>query len=111
MRISPKTSAVLLTSYARLTIFDDINATVENGMVTLTGKVTMPYKKNDLEKRIAKIDGVRGLRNDIGVLPVSQFDDELRYRVSRAPSTAIRRSGTTRPWRIRRSTSSWKADT
>jgi len=73
-----------ITGYARLTIFDDINATVENGMVALTGKVTMPYKKDDLEKRITKIDGVRSVRNDIGVLPVSQFDDELRYRVSRA---------------------------
>jgi osmotically-inducible protein OsmY len=73
-----------ITGYAKLTIFDDINATVENGMVALTGKVTMPYKKDDLEKRIAKIDGVRSVRNDIGVLPVSQFDDELRYRVSRA---------------------------
>ena len=73
-----------ITGYARLTIFDDINATVENGMVALTGKVTMPYKKDDLEKRIAKIDGVHSVRNDIGVLPVSQFDDELRYRVSRA---------------------------
>jgi len=73
-----------ITGYVRLTIFDDINATVENGMVVLTGKVTMPYKKDDLEKRIAKIDGVRSVRNDILVLPVSQFDDELRYRVSRA---------------------------
>ena len=73
-----------ITSYARLTIFDDINATVENGMVVLTGKVTMPYKKTDMEKRIAKVDGVRGLRSDIDVLPVSQFDDQLRYRVSRA---------------------------
>jgi hyperosmotically inducible protein len=73
-----------ITGYTRLTIFDDINATVENGMVVLTGKVTMPYKKSDLEKRIGRIDGVRGVRNDIGVLPVSQFDDELRHRVSRA---------------------------
>jgi osmotically-inducible protein OsmY len=73
-----------ITSYTRLTIFDDINATVENGMVVLSGKVTMPYKKTDMEKRIAKVDGVRGVRNDIGVLPVSQFDDQLRYRVSRA---------------------------
>jgi hyperosmotically inducible protein len=73
-----------ITSYTRLTIFDDINATVENGMVVLSGKVTMPYKKTAMEKRIAKIDGVRGVRNDIGVLPVSQFDDQLRYRVSRA---------------------------
>lgn len=73
-----------VTSYVRLTIFDDINATVENGMVVLTGRVTMPYKKGDLEKRIAQLDGVRGVRNEIGVLPVSQFDEELRYRVSRA---------------------------
>jgi hyperosmotically inducible protein len=73
-----------ITGYTRLTIFDDINATVENGMVALTGKVTMPYKKDDLERRIAKLDGVRSVRNEIGVLPVSQFDDELRYRVSRA---------------------------
>ena len=73
-----------VTGYVRLTIFDDINATVDNGMVVLTGRVTMPYKKDDLGKRIARIDGIRGVRNDIGVLPVSQFDDELRYRVSRA---------------------------
>ena len=73
-----------ITGYVRLTVFDDINAAVDNGMVVLTGKVTMPYKKDDLEKRIAKIDGVRSVRNEIGVLPVSQFDDELRYRVSRA---------------------------
>ncbi|MFL6279592.1 MAG: BON domain-containing protein [Vicinamibacterales bacterium] len=73
-----------ITSYARLTIFDDINATVENGMVVLTGKVTMPFKKDDIEKRISKVDGVRTVRSDISVLPVSQYDDELRYRVSRA---------------------------
>jgi hyperosmotically inducible protein len=70
--------------YVQLSIFDDINAQVEQGVVTLSGKVTMPYKKNDLEKRIARIDGVRGVRNDIDVLPVSGFDEQLRYRVARA---------------------------
>ena len=74
----------VLTGYSRLTIFDDINASVENGAVVVTGKVTMPYKKDDLEKRIAAIDGVRSVRNDIGVLRVSQYDDELRYKVARA---------------------------
>lgn len=74
----------VLTRYQRLTIFDDINATIENGAVAITGKVTMPYKKDDLEKRIAAIDGVRSVRNSVGVLPVSQYDDELRYRVARA---------------------------
>ena len=74
----------VLNRYSRLTIFDDINASVENGAVAITGKVTMPYKKDDLEKQIAAIDGVRSVRNDVGVLRVSQYDDELRYRVARA---------------------------
>ncbi len=74
----------VLNRYPRLTIFDDINASVENGAVAITGKVTMPYKRDDLEKRITAIDGVRSVRNDISVLRVSQFDDELRYRVARA---------------------------
>ncbi len=73
-----------IVGYTRLTIFDDINATVENGAVVLTGKVTMPIKKSDLEHRIARVDGVRSVRNDISVLPVSPFDDSLRYRISRA---------------------------
>src|SRR5215212_6305245 len=68
-----------IVSYARLTIFDDIGASVENGAVVLTGKVTMPDKKDDLEKRIARIDGVRSVRSDIGVLPVSPYDEQLRY--------------------------------
>jgi hyperosmotically inducible protein len=73
-----------ITEYVRLTIFDDVNAQVENGVVMLTGKVTMPFKKNDIEQRIAKIDGVRTVRSDIGVLPVSPFDERLRARVARA---------------------------
>jgi len=73
-----------VVGYPRLTIFDDIGASVENGVVTITGKVTMPFKRSDIEKRVARVDGVRSVRNEIGVLPVSQFDDDLRYRVARA---------------------------
>jgi len=69
--------------YARFTIFDDVSAGVKDGVVTLTGKVTMPYKRDDIEKRVAKIEGVRQVRNQITVLPVSQFDDQLRYRIAR----------------------------
>jgi len=70
--------------YSQFTIFDDIGAYVKDGEVTLTGKVTMPFKRDDIEKRIAKIDGVRKVNDQIGVLPVSQFDDELRYRIARS---------------------------
>jgi osmotically-inducible protein OsmY len=52
--------------------------------VVLSGWVTMPYKKTDLERRVARVDGVTSVKNDIQVLPVSQFDDELRFRIARA---------------------------
>ena len=70
--------------YAQLTIFDDVNAHVESGVVTLSGRVTMPYKKDDLERRVGRIDGLRELRSDLRVLPVSPYDDELRSRIARA---------------------------
>ncbi len=70
--------------YAQFTIFDDVNVSVHDGVVTLTGRVTMPYKRGEIEKRIREIDGVRDLRDQISVLPVSQFDDELRVRIARS---------------------------
>ena len=33
---------------------------------------------------MSNIAGVRAVQNKIEVLPVSQFDDELRYRIARA---------------------------
>jgi hyperosmotically inducible periplasmic protein len=79
-----KDVATAVQRYTEFTIFDDVSAYVKDGAVTLTGKVTMPYKRSDIEKRIAKIDGVRSVTDQIGVLPVSQFDDELRYRIARS---------------------------
>jgi hyperosmotically inducible protein len=70
--------------YTRFTVFDSVHAAVDNGVVTLTGKVTMPYKSTDIAKRVEKVDGVRQVNNRIEVLPVSQFDDELRYRIARS---------------------------
>jgi osmotically-inducible protein OsmY len=73
-----------LQSYARLTIFDEVSAHVENGVVTLSGKVTMPFKKTEIGRRLADVAGVQEIRNEITVLPVSIEDDELRRRVARA---------------------------
>ena len=70
--------------YAQFTIFDDISANVRDGVVTLTGKVTMPYKRDDIEKRVAKVAGVQRVDNRVTVLPVSSFDDELRRRLARS---------------------------
>ena len=70
--------------YTQLTIFDSISAEVIDGKVQLTGWVTMPYKRDDIEKRVRKVEGILSVDNKIGVLPVSQFDDELRFRIARA---------------------------
>jgi hyperosmotically inducible protein len=79
-----KDIATSVQRYTQFTIFDDVSANVKDGVVTLTGKVTMPFKRDDIEKRVAKVDGVRGVNDEISVLPVSQFDDELRYRIARS---------------------------
>jgi len=73
-----------VNTYSWFTMFDDVNASIDEGVVTLTGKVTMPYKRTEIAKRVVKVDGVREVHNRIEVLPVSQFDDDLRYRIARA---------------------------
>ena len=73
-----------VNNYSFFTIFDDVNANVVNGNVTLTGKVTQPFKRDDIEKRVEKVDGVQHVNNRIEVLPVSIFDQELRYRIARS---------------------------
>jgi hypothetical protein len=70
--------------YVHFTIFDDVNAQVDKGVVTLTGRVTMPYKRSDIEKRVARVAGVARVDNRIEVLPASQFDDNLRVGIARA---------------------------
>jgi hyperosmotically inducible protein len=76
--------AKAVNHYDRFTIFDDISAAVHNGVVTLAGNVTMPYKKDDIARRIAKVDGVRQVIDQVAVLPVSLSDDRLRYQIARA---------------------------
>jgi osmotically-inducible protein OsmY len=76
--------AASVDRYVNFTIFDDVSASVKDGVVTLTGKVTMPYKRDDIERRVSRVDGVRAVRDGITVLPVSGFDDELRARIARS---------------------------
>lgn len=70
--------------YPNLTIFDSVHIGVHDGVVTLTGDVTMPYKSRDLERRVARVAGVTQVVNRIGVLPVSIFDNDIRVRLARS---------------------------
>ncbi len=69
--------------YVFFTIFDDANVAVNQGVVTLTGRVTLPYKADEIGVLASRVTGVQEVRNEITALPVSGFDDQLRYTIAR----------------------------
>ena len=73
-----------ISTYSRYTVFDDVVVTVDSGEIVLRGKVTQPLKKEELGRRMADLPGVRSVRNEIDVLPVSIGDDRIRRSVARA---------------------------
>lgn len=72
-----------LRRYVFFTIFDDADIEVDDGVVTLTGRVTMPYKAEALADLAAHVPGVQAIRNEVRALPVSRYDDQLRYAIAR----------------------------
>jgi hyperosmotically inducible protein len=73
-----------INGYTRFTVFDDVSIQNDDGTITLRGKVTMPFKRDDIGRRVEAVQGVRAVRNEITVLPVSIYDDLLRRRIARA---------------------------
>ena len=67
-----------LRRYTRFTVFDDVNAYVQNGRVALVGWVTEPFKKTELENKLHDVLGIQDFRNEIQVLPTSSSDERLR---------------------------------
>jgi len=72
-----------LRRYVFFTIFDDADIEVDDGAVTLTGRVTMPYKAEAFADLAAHVPGVQEVRNEVRTLPVSIYDDQLRYAIGR----------------------------
>jgi hyperosmotically inducible protein len=70
--------------YPRYSIFDDAYIQVNEGTVHLTGVVSQPYKKGDLDKIIRQVAGAKLVQNDLRVLPLSPNDDRLRLRIARS---------------------------
>ena len=77
-------AAATIRSYSQYTIFDHVDLRVLEGKVTLTGRVTHQHKKDELGARIARLQGVREIANDIGILPLSPLDQDLRVRIAEA---------------------------
>ena len=71
-------------SYTHYTVFDDIGFQLQDGgIVVLTGYVTMGFKKDELEERLAKVRGVNELKNVVEILPASTSDARLRQQLFR----------------------------
>lgn len=73
-----------IVMYPHYTIFDNVAFRVNHGNVELLGAVTEPYKKSDLGKTVERLPGVAGVRNELGVLPLSNMDHHLRLQIARA---------------------------
>jgi hyperosmotically inducible protein len=61
-------------------VFDDLSFRVDNGTVTLFGEVTEPTVKRDAGNVVKHVEGVARVDNQIEVLPLSSFDNQLRLR-------------------------------
>jgi hyperosmotically inducible protein len=67
----------------RYGVFDSVGVAVEDGAVLLQGSVYQPWLKDALDRRVAEVDGVRDIRNEIRIAPASIFDDRLRVQLYR----------------------------
>jgi hyperosmotically inducible protein len=66
-----------------LSVFDNLSYQVDNGVVTLSGEATRPVVKADAETAVRHLAGVTAVNNQIEVLPLSAFDDDIRLRTLR----------------------------
>ena len=65
-------------------VFDDLNFSVDNGVVTLTGDVVNPVVRTDAEGSVKHIPGVTQVVNKINILPPSGMDNHIRAAEYRA---------------------------
>jgi hyperosmotically inducible protein len=70
-----------IQTYSRLGLYDYIDGSVRNGVVTLSGSVTDQQKRDELTDRIEDIRGVRDVAAKITVLPLSPLDDRIRAAI------------------------------
>ena len=87
-----------------LSVFDNLQYSVNGSEVTLSGQVTNSTVKEDAEHAVKGIEGVTKVNNNIQLLPVSPLDDQLRRAEFRAiygePSLEKYASGTLLPIHI-----------
>jgi hyperosmotically inducible protein len=65
-------------------VFDNLAYEIDGSTVKLYGQVVQPSTRKDAERRVAKLAGVERVVNNIEVLPLSSFDNDIRVRTYRA---------------------------
>ena len=65
-------------------VFDNLEYKVDGNQVTLLGQVVNPVTKSEAQDRVKGIEGVTGVVNNIQVLPLSSFDNQIRWAEYRA---------------------------
>ncbi len=74
--------AKVVRRYVHFTIYDDVNVGIDNGNVLLSGRVTMPFKSNEIERRVSRVMGVQSLTNEIETLPTNIGDARIRANLA-----------------------------
>jgi hyperosmotically inducible periplasmic protein len=64
-------------------VFDNLEFQVNGDTVVLTGQVTRPTLQKDAERVVSRIEGVKKVVNNVEVLPLSPFDDQIRLAAYR----------------------------
>ncbi len=72
----------------RYEVFDNIGFTVNDGVVTLTGKVRNAVNRKSAERVVEDIPGVTHVVNNIEVLPLGSFDESIRRGLYRQLASA-----------------------
>ena len=66
-------------------VFDTLSYAVDqNGVVKLTGEVVQPIDRYNAEQAVKSLPGVTKVDNQIEVLPLSPFDNQIRLSTLRA---------------------------
>jgi len=67
--------------YARYGVFDAVGLEVRDGVVRLTGFVLDDVRRRDIESRVARVEGVRDVHNDLRLQGFSPLDVRLRWEI------------------------------
>lgn len=65
-------------------VFDNLQYSINGTEVTLSGQVVQPVTRHDAESAVKHVEGVTRVVDNITVLPLSRFDDQIRRAEYRA---------------------------